>query len=201
MPTLLGKYHMWKRKDLYQDYYACTASGNPAVGDPVDINAYCEHDENDERTYYSFGLNNGDTVADVNTETIYDFSYKPYITVVVNPYNGRISTVRGPGVVPKKFVWENGSLADYYVSKYVWPDGVKFKVLFSCDHHDPELEGPFEDNHSMVWIYDSDTNTASVAPYDEYGYYVYCQEAGSWSSYSSALRDYYFFRVNYSGPQ
>lgn len=204
---MAGKYHVWINKSSYgYDRVVLTQSANPAVGDPVDVSGYSET-LGDETAYYSFENWNNYTIQEVKNENKLDYGYKPFVTVVVNAYENSISGVYGPGVVPKKYVWANGTLSDYYVSKHFWPDGVRFKVIFTSDTYDPALEGPYvtDSNYngtgSIPWSYNPNTDTVSVSNTPNNAYDLYCASAGSWSSYSAALVDYCYFRIGYTGPQ
>lgn len=201
---MAGKYHIWKAKDKtdYYEYIVCTRSANPSIGDPVDTSAYVNKDINENEIYFNFEEWNEYTVNDIKNETKTNYGgLEPFVTVVVDPYNYRISTVFGPGVVPKKYVWSNGSIADYYVSKYFWPNGVRYKVIFLSEY-DPVLEGPYMgDYHSIPWDHDSQNNYTSVSNTPNSAYAVCLEFAGGYSMYSSALEDYYYFRINFTGPQ
>lgn len=141
-------------------------------------------------------------------ESKVNYGYKPCVTVVVSPYYSKISNLYGPGVIPKKYVWNEGSIADYYVSKNFWPNGIRFRVVFDCEY-DPALEGPYDgpsanENYSinsLTWDYNSETNTATIANNPNDAHNVELNDADGWSSYSSNLVDYWFFTVRFTGMQ
>ena len=200
---MAGKYHVWINKSI--DGYkrvALTQSANPAVGDPVDVSGY-SLTLGDETTYYSFESWNNYTIQEVKNENKLGYGYKPFVTVVVNAYENRIYGVYGPGVVPKKYFWPNGTLSDYYVSKHFWPDGVRAKVIFTSDTYDPALEGPYSGNNfaSIPWNYDPNTDTVSVSNTPNSAYSLCCHDASYWSNNNAELVNYYFFRVEYTGIQ
>ena len=209
---MAGKYHIWIHKDITNEYIesvVCTRSANPSVGDPVDVTAYCNHGTNGERVYYNFENWEDYTINGVRIdESKVNYGYEPCVTVVVNPYYPKIDNVYGPGVVPKKYVWNEGSIADYYISKNFWPNGIRFRVVFDCEY-DPALEGPYVgpsvgENYSissLAWDYNSGTNTATIANNPNSAYCVELVNAGNWSSYSSDLVNYWFFKTSYTGPQ
>lgn len=205
------KYHIWIHKSITDEHIesvACTHSANPSVGDQVDTDAYYDQDINGERVYHSFE-HWENTITDVrDDESKVNYGYKPCVTVVVNSYDYTISNVYGPGVIPKKYVWNEGSIADYYVSKNFWPNGIRFRVVFDCEY-DPALEGPYDgpsanENYSinsLAWDYNSETNIATIANDPNNAHRVELNNAGSWSSYSSNLVDYWFFTVRFTGLQ
>ena len=208
---MAGKYHIWIHKDIENEYIesvVCTRSANPSVGDPVDTSAYCNQDINGERAYYSFENWEDYTINGVRDESKTNYGYEPCVTVVVNPYYPEIDNVYGLGVIPKKYVWSSGSLADYYISKNFWPNGIRFRVVFEGEY-DPALEGPYDgppaDDHysigSLAWDYNNETHTTTIANDPENAYHVELVWAGDWSSYSSNLVNYWFFKIDYTGPQ
>lgn len=208
---MAGKYHIWIHKDIENEHIesiVCTRSANPSVGDQVDTSAYCNQDINGERAYYSFENWEDYTINGVRDESKVNYGYEPCVTVVVNPYDYTISNVYGPGVVPKKYVWSSGSIANYYVSKNFWPNGIRFRVVFDCEY-DPALEGPYvgppADEYytinSLTWDYNSETNTATIANDPEDAHCVELVNAGDWQSYNSNLVNYWFFKTSYTGPQ